>query len=214
MRISCTLILLWFLLLFPGGSLLWAGSSIPELQQGTVLVWLSESGDTQYQFVLRIAQRLSDCFFEWEGQTNQGTVYLPAEVMQRSRHYSTNRLFQTGIDTQSRQEIVYWFSRELLQDLKQNQKISFFLDSIKARLTYLRQDVFTLEINREKKSVPVIVASDSRKGEWWILDEAENPLVLRRKIYAFHEYLSSIDTTQRDSLRWIKGKKLKIHASR
>ncbi len=201
-----------FFLFLASGTPFLCGQDLPEFTQGTVMVFRSVTRGYEYNFVLRIAQFRPGCYFEWEGQSNQGTVYLKPQAVEEARKYNSQRLFQNGIDAESAEETTYWFSRALLSEVKQKRKASIFLDSLKTQISLVAEETFTLSVNQKKVSLSAVVLKDGRGGQWWILDNPDNPLVLQRKINSFTESLASIDTTRADTLRWIKGRKLKQYA--
>lgn len=49
---------------------------------------------------------------------------------------------------------------------------------------------------------------DGRGGERWFLDDEDNPLLLRYSLRSYEQQLTGVTTDRRNTLRWIKGKKL------
>jgi hypothetical protein len=66
-----------------------------------------------------------------------------------------------------------------------------------------------VEINKSMKDLPVIKVVDDRGSERWFLDSEENPLLLKHSIRQYVQTLTSITTDRSNTLRWIKGEKLK-----
>jgi len=65
-----------------------------------------------------------------------------------------------------------------------------------------------VEVNRSAMRLPVIKVADDRGAERWFLNQAENPLLLKLSVRGYTQALTSITTDRRNTLRWIKGKKL------
>lgn len=187
---------------------------LPEFPLGTVLVWKSENRGHSFDFVIRMAQFRPNRYFEWENQTTQGTVLIRQSALEGARKYTSYRLFQAGADMESSDEVSYWLSRNLYNDLRTARKTSIFLDGIKTDFVLVGSGELVVQVNQEPQSLKVLEAKDSRGGRWWFLDDPENPLVVKRQVSTYQELLFSVSTGRTDSLRWIKGSKLKSLGSR
>jgi hypothetical protein len=199
-------LLLAFNLVWPQIS---GAEQLPAFSLGTVLVWKSENRGNEYDFVIRLAKHSPSRYFEWENQTTQGTVLLKKSAVENARKYSSYRLFQAGADLESADETCYWFSRGLFAELKSAGKGYFMLDAIKTHLEQQAVENISVLVNQEEKKLVTLKFRDNRGGEWWILDDVENPLVVKRRLNSWQEQLASVRTDRPNSLRWIKGARLR-----
>jgi hypothetical protein len=161
---------------------------------------------------VRIAEFAPDRFLEWEEAAAQGTVFMPsADLLKGNNFISGSRLFQSGVDAKSKNETTLWLSRKIFLDLKDKGKIKCKIDGIESRMTYNGKDRLAVEINKSMRDLPVIKASDDRGAERWFLDSEENPLLMKHMVRQYVQTLTSITTNRSNTLRWIKGDKLKTH---
>jgi hypothetical protein len=185
---------------------------LPPFGRDTVLVWTASHQDSESQFVVRIAEFAPDRFLEWEEAAAQGTVFMPsADLLKGNNFISGSRLFQSGVDAKSKNETTLWLSRKIFLDLKDKGKIKCKIDGIESRMTYNGKDRLAVEINKSMRDLPVIKASDDRGAERWFLDSEENPLLMKHMVRQYVQTLTSITTNRSNTLRWIKGDKLKTH---
>lgn len=187
---------------------------IPEFRLGTVLVWHSENRGLKAQFVIRVAQFKPDRYFEWESNSTQGTVLLRESAVEHAKKYSNYRLFQAGAELESSEEMTFWLSRRTYEALKAKKKVGFYLDSIKTKLVLLGSAQRTIQVNRKPVTVQVLEAKDGRGGQWSFLDDGDNPLLVKYELRSYKQELSSVNTERTDSLRWIKGSRLKAIVTR
>src|SRR5262249_30731514 len=102
-----------------------------------------------------------------------------------------------------------WLSKEIFQELAGAGRVRVKLDSIDSVMTLARREALTVMVNKEEVELPTLVVSDSRGGEWWFYDNAENPLFLKRTLRNFTQSVKSITTNRKNTLRWIKESKLR-----
>jgi hypothetical protein len=183
---------------------------LPPFGRDTVLVWTAHSQDFESQFVVRIAEFLPDRFLEWEDTVAQGTVFMAsADLLTANNFISGSRLFQSGVDAKSKDETTLWLSCKIFRELKDKGKIKCKIDGIQSLMTYKGKDRLPVEINKSMKELPVIKISDDRNSERWFLDSEENPLLMKHMVRQYVQTLTSITTNRPNTLRWIKGDKLK-----
>jgi hypothetical protein len=182
--------------------------ALPAFGRDTVLVWKIQNLDYSVDFVVRIAQFLPDRYLEWEGELNQGTVFIPGQDIENANGYINSSLFKSGSDTRGNRSTTLWLSRKIFRDLKANKKAKCLINGIMGRFAYTGDDTLAIEVNRVSKIVPVIKVMDDRKEERWFLDQEDNPLMLSHRLRKFSQTLTSITTDRSNTLRWIKGRKL------
>jgi|WetSurSiteA1Bulk_404760.scaffolds.fasta_scaffold32113_2 hypothetical protein len=181
----------------------------PAFGRDTVLVYKAVNDSSELgTLVVRIAQFAPDRYFEWEDSSGQGTVFLAANTLASSKIFLMRRLFQSGVDTRSKDSTTLWLSEKSYQDLKLKQKIKLAIDALEEWVKLDGSDQITLEVNQTQQILPVIKISNSRGLTFWFLDSAENPLQVKLTVRNYVETLVSITTDRPNTLRWIKGKKL------
>ncbi|MBI4483966.1 MAG: hypothetical protein HY652_13900 [Acidobacteria bacterium] len=196
--------------MIPAAALLWllGTADLPRFDRDTVLVWQAENRGHTSEFVVRLARFEPDRYFEWEGRAFQGTVWIDRKALEESRSFLVSRLFQAGVDSREKESTALWLSATVFRELKQKGSADIKMDSIPGKLRLLRQDLLEVTVNKKAVTVPVLVVQDSRGGEWRFLDDESNPLFLQQKFREFTQTLRTISTDRKDTLRWIKGRKL------
>jgi len=204
------LILIFVLLALVG----WAQTPdvpLPALGRDSVLVWRILSAEVESNFVVRIAEFYPNRYFEWENSTSQGTVFLPDRSIRDARAYLNSRLFEAGVDTRGENATTLWLSKRVFLSLKEKKSAKLRIDSLDAHWTLVGTDRMTVEVNRKPAELPVIKVTDKQGVTRWFLDSEDNPLLAKHEVRFFSQTLSSITTDRPNSLRWIKGKKLRNH---
>ncbi len=188
-----------------------AGSeeSLPSFGRDTVLVWEIPNRDFTADFVVRIAAYSPDLLMEWEDRKTQGTVFIPGREIMGAKGYVNNKLFKSGMDTRAKDETTVWLSRSVYRDLKENKEAKLKIERVQGRMTCLGEGELTVEVNGSPMKLPVIKVRDNRKAEWWFLDREDNPLMVQYRMREYRKTLVSITTNRKNTLRWIKGQKLK-----
>lgn len=180
-----------------------------KMGRDTVIVWKAENRGLVSQFVVRIAIFEPKRFFEWETRANQGTTLLEAEALEKSEEFYTSKLFDTGVDVKGKNGTAIWLSRALFAKLAGAGRAKVRLDGIEGEFLLLRRDSLRARVNKEERELPALVAADDRGGEWWFLDDPNNPLLLKHKILSYEQTIASITTNRPNTLRWIKESKIK-----
>ncbi len=183
-------------------------SGLPAFGRDTVLVWQIQNQDNSSEFVVRIAEFLPDRFVEWEDATTQGTIFMPNRAVVAAKIFVNASLFEGGVDTKGKDKTTLWLSEQIYRDLKAKKRTKIALDGIDSWITHERSEQMTIDVNRSPMSLPVIIVKDDRGSERAFLDMEGNPLMVRHSIRLFSQTLTSITTDKKNTLRWIKGKKL------
>jgi len=181
---------------------------LPQFGRDTVLVWKIQNMDYESSFVVRIADFLPDRFLEWEDEQSQGTIFMPNRDILEAKGFVNSNLFNSGVDSKSKNATTLWLSQQAYRDLKTKKKAKIQLDGVTSLMEYVGDDQLAVEVNRSSMNLPVIKVKDDRGSERWFLDSEDNPLMLRHLIRKYDQTLASVTTDQPNTLRWIKGKKL------
>jgi hypothetical protein len=184
--------------------------NLPPFGRDTVLVWESTNQNSTTDFVVRIAAYSPNLLMEWEDRKTQGTVFIPRREVMEAKGYVNNKLFKSGMDTRAKNETTIWLSRSVYRDLKENKEAKLKIERVQGRMTCLGEGELTVEVNGSPMKLPVIRVQDSRKAEWWFLDREDNPLMVQYRMREYRKTLVSITTNRKNTLRWLKGKKLEL----
>jgi hypothetical protein len=182
--------------------------TIPAFGRDTVLVWKITHLDYSAEFVARIAEFLPDRYLEWEDEITQGTIFMPSRDILSAKGFVSSSLFKSGVDTRGKASTTLWLSQDIFRELKEKKKVKCLIDETAGIFTYKGEDQLEIEINRSIQHVPVIKIMDDRAQERWFLDREDNPLLVSHRFRKFEQTLTSITTDRKNTLRWIKGKKL------
>ena len=184
-------------------------SLLPQFGRDTVLVWETTTQGTTGDFVVRLAGFYPDLLMEWEDFRSQGTVFIPNEDILKAKGYTNKRLFKPGMDTRSENSTTMWLSRKIFLELKEKKKAKCDIDSVSGRMTYEGDGEIVVEVNGSKVELPVIIVQDDRGAERWFLDQEQNPLMMKYTLRQYVQSLVSITTNRQNTLRWLKGPKLR-----
>jgi hypothetical protein len=194
---------------FASGSFPADEKQLPPFARDTVLVWQAQNEDYKSDFVIRIAEFLPNRFLEWEDGETQGTLFMSSLDIQEAKGYSTHEQFKSGIDARTQNTTTMWLSRKIYRELKDKKKIKIDLDGVPGFITLIGTDQMSLEVNKSKITLPVIKVRDDRGSERWFLDQEDNPLLVRHLIRKYDQHLVSITTDRPNTLRFIRGSKLR-----
>ncbi len=191
----------------------WEASSgdavqLPAFGRDTVLAWRSIPQNVAADFVIRIAEFLPDRYLEWEDFQTQGTIWMPSREIREAKGYESKSLFKPGEDVCAKNVTTMWLSRKIFLEIKAKNKTKMILDGVPCSISCTGFDLFTLEVNKSKMSLPVIKIKDDRGSERWFLDLEENPLLVKHQVGKYEQSLISITSNKPDTLRFIKGRKL------
>ena len=158
--------------------------------------------------MVRIAEFTPNRFIEWENASTQGTVLMTSKAIAGAKIFLSARLFEAGVDTRGKDATTLWLSRKSFADLKANGRAKLAFDSVDCWVTAEGTETITVEVNRVPTPITVLRVRDEREAVRWFLDDSDNPLMVRHALRKYTQTLASISTDRRNTLRWIKGKKL------
>lgn len=175
-----------------------------KFNENSILIYsnVSETGETQ--FVLRLARFSPDIVFEWESVSYQGTVHLRKKAFEEGKGLTLSKLFDPGVDSESKDDMTKWLSKALYDDLVNAGKAKVRLNRISTEFRFDRKITRPLRVDKKEVSVPAILVEDKRDGRWVFQDDRENPVLLEFSNSYYREFLKSVVTNQPGSLRWIR----------
>lgn len=169
----------------------------------TVLVYGSDSGEHESQLVVRLARYHPDVFMEWESKVNQGTLHLFQEAVGNGRNFTLSRLFDAGVDIESKDEMTVWISKWMYDELTNEGSVKIKSNRLPLTMRVEGKGVHTLAINRSPQEMPVLRLKDNRGGAWAFHEDRDNPVLMEYVLRHYRLYLKSVSTS-RNSLRWIR----------
>lgn len=181
-----------------------AGDVKLDLQEKSILVYTSVSGDQENQFVIRIARFLPDRVFEWETTAFQGTVHLHRAAVESAETLTYGRLFEAGVGFETSDTITKWLSNTMYHEIKKGSPVKFKLNQMKAEFVLEGTETFTLLLDGKEIQVPAIRIKDSRRGTWLFQDSPDNPVLLKYVSPYFREELKRVSNDADNRLRWLR----------
>lgn len=175
-----------------------------SLGPNAVLVYKNSAGKRETQFVLRLARFRPDVFLEWESVSHQGTLHLYRKAVKEARKFSFSQLFEVGVDIESKDVMAVWLSDEMFRELTEAGEAKINFNHLPLTMVVEARKTFQVSVNKEVLEIPVITVRDDRKGVWTFHDDPQNPILVEYVSPYFRQYLKSITTNNRNSLRWIK----------
>ncbi len=181
---------------------------LPDFGQDTVLVWESGTQGGTSTFVVRLASFYPDRLMEWEDRISQGSLLISNRDLLEADGYVNNKLFKQGMDIRSDDETTLWLSRKTFKALKEKKEAKCTIDRVAGKMTYEREDFFSVEVNGSPILLPIIIVRDDRGSEKWFLDNEDNPILIKYILRQYKKTLISITTNRKNTLRWLRGQKL------
>ena len=170
----------------------------------TVLVFENQTSKSSHQFVLRIARFRPDIFLEWESLNHQGTVHLRKKAVAESKKLTVGRLFEAGVDMDSKDVMTNWFSVRLYQQLIREGSAKVYLNKRSTSLKLVEEETRVLIVDKVEVEIPVIRIQDNFEGTWIVHRNEDNPVLIEYRTQHYSTALKRISTSQSNHLRWIK----------
>jgi len=170
----------------------------------TILLYENKTAAKGMQFVVRVARYRPDLVVEWENEIDQGTAHVFSKAVAKAEDLTLSQLFEVGVDAESAEQMTVFLPDRLFAALKDKGKAKVKLNSVQAKLKLEGTGKHMLSLDGEQKELEVLLLSDTRRAVWAVLDNPEYPLIVKYKTQYFEQYLKSISTPDRASLRWIR----------
>lgn len=175
-----------------------------ELGAKSILVYSNHAGNSEQQFVIRLGRFQPDIVLEWESLNHQGTVHFYTKAVEAAERMVVSQLFDPGVDIESPDVMSKWISRALYAELTRDGKGAIELNRSKLKLQAKGDREIEVQLNKQPVKVLCLVVEDSRDGEWLILKDENNPLVMQYQTRFYRETLERISTAETNNLRWLK----------
>ncbi len=191
-----------FLIIFSLGA--WLPGAVIEMQPNTVLIYNRTNQLGSKEFVVRVARFKPDAVLEWESSTDQGTVQIYGEALESAEGFTLSSLFQVGMHNDARKVTTLWLSRSMFDRARSKGFVEIDYNRVPLSMKMRDSSRQRIVVNGREEEVDTIVLRDNRGGEWLLLDDRNNPLVLQYKSPYFESRLMRILNTGQEKLRWIK----------
>ena len=104
----------------------------------------------------------------------------------------------------SADEMTIWLSRAQYDKLVRKETKKVLLGYRHKKIKFSRREKINIIVNKEINSCPVIVLEDSRGGEWFFIEDRENPILAQYSTHMYRTKLSRVVNPKKSPLRWIK----------
>ncbi|HSR49364.1 MAG TPA: hypothetical protein VLV83_00970 [Acidobacteriota bacterium] len=175
-----------------------------ELGARSVLVYQNEVRDESSRFVVRLARFKPDIVLEWENLNDQGTVHLFRKAVSEGEQLTFSGLFEVGVEMRSENVMTLWMAEEAFNRMVDKGSVKIKRSNLPYKIEREGRTSVTLTLNGEDVELPAWKVKDSRGGEWTVLDDSSNPLILSYQTPYFNQRLEIINTEDQRPLRWIK----------
>ncbi|HSR50366.1 MAG TPA: hypothetical protein VLV83_06025 [Acidobacteriota bacterium] len=176
-----------------------------DLDANSVLVYRNQARDQSSRFIVRLARFKPDIVLEWENLNDQGTVHLYRKAVAEGQQFTVSGLFEVGVEMESEDEMTLWMPEEAFRQLSEKGSVKIKRSNLPFQIKRSGRTNISLTLNGREVEVPALQAKDSRGGEWLVLDDLSNPLLLAYETRYFKQRLEIINTEDRRPLRWIKN---------
>ena len=186
------------------------GQDAGEAQQAirpnaqTILIFVNQAGQKVSEFIVRLARFRPDIVLEWENSIDQGTVHLFRSAVSQQDGFTLSRHFEVGVHSESSDMMTLWLPDKVFDELSRKGSVKMKYNNLPLKLKKEGEATFRFRYNKRQIEIPIIQASDARRGQWSIWNNPDNPLVVQYESPYFKQHLKTMATTNRPMLRWIK----------
>ena len=182
----------------------WVSGAAIEVPPNTVLIYKHTTQLGSKQFVIRVARYQPDIVLEWESHTDQGTVQIYGKAVESAGGFTLSSLFQVGMHNDARKVTTLWLSRSMFDRVRSGKSVKIDYNQAPLKLKIREHSRHTVTVNGVGQEVDALQVDDNRRGTWLLLDDRQNPLVLKYTSPYFESQLTKVLNTGKEKLRWIK----------
>ncbi len=202
-------------LLLPALCLAWLSIAAPAQDAGetdqairpgaqTIFIFVNQAREKVTEFIVRLARFRPDIVLEWENSIDQGTIHLFRSAVSQEEGFTLSRHFEVGVHSESADMMTLWLPDKVFDQLSRKGSVKMRYNNLPLKLKKEGRGTFRFRYNKRETEIPVILASDSRRGRWSIWDDPDNPLVVQYESPYFKQHLKTMAARNRPALRWIK----------
>jgi len=140
--------------------------------------YLHNSGN-DYEFIIDIKSLGDEIEFDWwmtRPASNEGSVKMTEDALNNA--ISQKNSFHGGYDELSYQTTV-WVSKKVYNALKNKHSIEVYPEGSEEMLSYVSDYDYPVIVDGKKIVVKTLYAEGDLGDKFWILDDAENPVILK-----------------------------------
>lgn len=166
------------------------------LKSGSDLNYSVQSGTKNYNFNISDLLITHDIAFSWKMTApvnTSGKVAMKIDAIDTSKtivNYFSDKSVQNLTD-----KTTVWISRKVYKLLLSQQTVNMTIDDKKETIKYLRNEKYSLTIDGVATEVDVLVAGSDTGSTFWILNDSQNPLIVKMSL-AFTIELKSVKTAK------------------
>ena len=105
---------------------------------------------------------------------------------------------------ESKDVMTIWLSEKMFRELTEEGKARIEFNHLPLKMELEGESTFKLTVDKQVREIPVIRVRDDRKGFWAFHKDSGNPILVEYVSPYYRQYLKSISTAPKNSLRWIK----------
>jgi CHAT domain-containing protein/Tfp pilus assembly protein PilF len=155
-------------------------SSKDILKEGSLLVYRVKSGINEYDFTLKIMKTAPDLVFNWGMEGGSYGIITIKEVALRNAIRLKNYFTKANETLDSMTSV--WVSQKTWSELKKNKKTELIPIKRSETLSLQSIDDYTINYDGKKRNVSVLNGITDKNNNLLILDDKNNPVILKMKI--------------------------------
>jgi hypothetical protein len=157
------------------------------LKAGTILIYEVESQNQKYDFTINIEEITPSIVFTFKmsnARKTSGKITITKEALKNA--IAQYNYFQSNEVTLDKQTTV-WVSKKVWNNLKKRKKCNISTNSGEMNLKTLeliKSQDFPVKMNDQELSLTTMycVTNDTNAYKYWILDDINNPLILKMEL--------------------------------
>ena len=153
------------------------------LKSGSTLTYHLVNGDNQYDFIVDNLKIDKEVSFKWtmgEPVNNTGSVTMSSKALGESTKIVN--YFSDGATQNMEEETTVWLSRKIYEQIKNKKPIDISIDGTTEILNFKNNEKLKIKADGADEEVNVLYAETESGNKLWILDEPQNPLIIKMQV--------------------------------
>jgi len=149
------------------------------VDNGTKLRYYLHNYGNDYEFIVDVKTLGEEIEFDWwmtRPASNEGSVKITKEALENA--ISQKNYFQGGYSELTRETTV-WISKKVYYAIKNKESIEVYPEDSREEINYVSDYDYTVKIDGEDVVVKTLYAEGDMGNKFWILDDPENPIILK-----------------------------------
>lgn len=164
-------------------------AQIPELslKKGMILIYQVDNQNQKYDFTINIEETTPSIVFNFKMSNSRkttGKITITKEALKNA--IAQYNYFQNNEVTLDKQTTI-WISKKVWNEIKKRKKSNISTNSGEMNLKLLEfvaAENFPVQVNGEEIALQSMycITKDSNAYKYWILDDVNNPLILKMEL--------------------------------